>query len=384
MWILRKVQESAESFPVEITRLLSKNSDEISAKANLLNKLHSNVLTPDKIPDFFLPPRLSRRSLVTVEGIVSHCLGETGANCTQTPQPKSDTTTTVMKTDKNKGTRVGMRGHLKPIPFSLKNYESGLFESPNTRRKESLFHSAISSYTLERVTNRALPKLPSIALLKVGSVESDTSSSADSSPHSSPPPIRSKPETISMTHSSSKESLHKDDLLSPKNTDDKIKLARDSHVAQPATSSLTPPLQFPLDMLHCQECLHSEHVLLLPRRGCIRLSASHANMDGDLSTIRIRVVSVEDMREPGDLRPLHCGLTLSLSPGKLQRQHSAIIRNCRNPVFNEDFFFTEPDGEKQGLKNFALRVKVLEKNSGLGRAAVLGVIIKPLTELLAL
>ncbi|XP_034162792.1 C2 calcium-dependent domain-containing protein 4C [Pangasianodon hypophthalmus] len=383
MWILRKVQESAESFPMEISRLVGKNSDEISAKANLLNKLHSNVLTPDKIPDFFLPPRLSRRSLA-VEGIVSHCLDETGDNCSQTSQPNSDPTTTVLKTDKNKGNRVALRGQIKPIPFSLKNYESGFFESPNTRRKESLFHSALSSYTLERVTNRMVPKLPSIALLKVDSMESDTSSSADSSPHSSPPPIRSKHGTILMTYSSSKESLHKDDLLSSKNTDDKTNLTRDSHVAQPASSTLAPPLQFPLDTLHCQERLHCEHILLLPHRGFIRLSASHANMDRNLSTIRIRVVSVEDLREPGDLRPLNCGLTLSLSPGKLQRQHSAIIRNCRNPVFNEDFFFTEPEGEEQGLRKFALQVKVLEKNSGLGRAAVHGVISKPLTELLAL
>lgn len=380
MWILRKVQETAESFPMEISRLVGKSSDEMSARANLLNKLHSNVLTPDKIPDFFLPPRLSRRSLVAVEGNVSNCLDENEANCSQASQPNPDTATSVLKTDKSKGTRVAMRGLIKPIPFSLKNYESGFFESPNTRRKESLFHSALSSYTLERVTNRAVPKLPSIALLKVGSMESDTSSSADSSPHSSPLPVKSKHET----HSSSKESIHKDDILGSKNSNDKIKFTRDSHGSQPASSTLAPPLQFPMDMLHCQERLQSEHVLLLPRRGCIHLSASHANVAGDLSTIRIRLISVEDLREPGDLRPLHCGLTLSLSPGKLQRQHSAIIRNCRNPVFNEDFFFTEPEGEKQWLRNFAVRVKVLEKNSGLGRAAVLGVIIKPLNELLAL
>ncbi|KAI5094767.1 C2 calcium-dependent domain-containing protein 4C-like [Silurus meridionalis] len=378
MWILRKVQERAECLPLEISQLVGKNKDEISAKANLLNKLHSNVLTPDKIPDFFLPPRLSRCSLVAVEGIVSHCLSETDANCKKTQpvfQTNSGTSTTVLKTDKNNNTRVVTRGQIKPIPFSLKNYESGFFESPNTRRKESLFHSAQSSYTLERVAHR--PNLPSITLLKVGSMESDTSSSADSSPHNSPLPIRSKHET----RLSSKESFHKDDLLHSKNT---IKFTRDSYFAQPASSTLAPPLQFTLDMLHCQECLHSEHILLLPRRGCIRLSASHASMDGDLSTIRIRIISVEDLREPGDLRPLNCGLTLSLSPGKLQRQHSTIIRNCRNPAFNEDFFFTEPEGEEKGMRNFAVRVKVLEKTSGLRRASVLGVIVKPLAELLAL
>lgn len=380
MWIFRKVQESAESFPMEISRFVGKNSDPISARANLLNKLHCNILTPDKIPDFFLPPRLNRRSLVATNGIVSNCPVEHGANCNQTLQPNSDTSTTVLKIDQIKGTRVAMTRQIKPTPLSLKDYESGFFESPNTRRKESLFHSALSRYTLERVTNRVVPKLPSIALLKVGSLESDTTPSSDSSPYSSPLPIRNN----HGTPSSSLDSLYKDHLLCSKNTDAKIKFSRDNHAAQPASSTLAPPLQPTLDMLHGQERLHGEHIILLPRRGCIRLSASHANTSGGLATIRIRVVSVEDLREPGDLRPLHCGLTLSLSPGKLQRQHSAIIRNCRNPVFNEDFFFTEPEGEEHMLRNFAVRVKVLEKNSGLGRAAVLAVIIKPLTELLAL
>ncbi|TSL97359.1 C2 calcium-dependent domain-containing protein 4C [Bagarius yarrelli] len=380
MWILRKVQESAENLPADISRLMNKSSDEISAKAKLLNKLHNNVLTPDKIPDFFLPPKLSKRSLVAAESIISRCLDTTGDNwSSRTSQPISETMSQMLKTDKNKGTGVATRRQIKPIPFSVKNYESGYFESPNTRRKESLFHSALSSYTLERMSNKLVPKLPSITLLKVDSLESDTSSSADSSPHNSPLPIRNKHEIHS-----SKESLVKNDLLGSKTTYNKIKLVKDCCIAQTTSSSLAPPLQFPLDMLHCQERLHSEHVLLLPRRGCIRLSASRADMNGDQSTVRIRVISVEDLRDPGDPRPLHCGLTLSLSPGKLQRQHSAIIKNCRNPMFNEDFFFMEPEGENQVLRNFSIRVKVLEKNPGLGRIAVLGVIIKPLTELLEL
>lgn len=367
---------------MEISRLVGKNSEEISAKADLLSKLHSNVLTPDKIPDFFLPPRLCRRSLLAVEGVSER-------NCSVNTRSKVDLTT-----DLNKGTVVGPRGP-KAVPFSLKSYESGLFESPNTRRKESLFHSAFTHYTL---TTRAAPKLPSITLLKAGSVESDTSSSAESSPYSSPPPswsIRRKWDNMtSLSRSASKESLHKDVLL--RNTD-KVQPARtetnkkavktkahcETVAQEPRCSTLAPPLQFSLDMLHCQERLHSEHVLLLPHRGSIRLSASHSSTAGHLATVHIRVVSVEGLREPGDPRPLHCGLTLSLSPGKLQRQHSATIRNCRNPVFNEDFFFTKPEGKEGGLQELALRVKVLDKASGLGRDTVLGAVIKPLSELLS-
>ncbi|XP_072537189.1 C2 calcium-dependent domain-containing protein 4C [Salminus brasiliensis] len=394
MWILRKVQETVESLPVEISRLVGKSSEEFTAKANLLNKLHNNVLTPDKIPDFFLPPRLSRRSVVAAEGTVSQ-LGGKLPDCGLKTGPKLEVT--MVKKNINKGTVVGPRGP-KPVPFSLKSYESGLFESPNTRRKESLFHSPLTNYKLERVTPRVVPKLPSITLLKAGSMESDTSSSADSSPHSSPPPSwpirRKRGDMASLSRLASNESLHKDAPLSFRNMDKakSIEKPTPKRANQNGTvpqhlncSTLAPPLQVPLDMLHCQERLHSEHVLLLPQRGSVRLSASHSNASGELSTVRIRVVSVEGLRESGDLRPLHCALTLSLTPGKLQRQHSTIIRNCRNPVFNEDFFFTEPEEEVEGgLWELALRVKVLDKASGLGRAVVLGVIVKPLSELLPL
>ncbi|XP_076845083.1 C2 calcium-dependent domain-containing protein 4C [Brachyhypopomus gauderio] len=393
MWILRKIQETAESLPGDLSQLVSRNSEEISAKANLLHKLHSNVLTPEKIPDFFLPPRLSRRSLVAAEGIVPKCLGGKGPICDR-PSPSKPNLTPAMKTDKNRGVTVDPRGRAKPHPFSLKCYESGLFESPNTRRKESLFHSTFTSYKLERMATSMAPKLASMARLKVGSVDSETLSSAESSPHSSPPPswpIRRKHEdTVSQSLLPSKEFLNRD---IPVNSN------KPNHIAwsmitktektgvtghQPNHSTLAPPLQFPLDMLHCQERLHSEHILLLPHGGRVRISASHSSHAGGPATIRVRVVSVEGLRDAGDPRPLHCGLTLSLTPGKLQRQQSATIKNCRDPVFNEDFFFTDPEAREDGLREMALRVKVLDKSSGMGRAVVLGVVVKPLSQLLPL
>ncbi|XP_026880830.2 C2 calcium-dependent domain-containing protein 4C [Electrophorus electricus] len=401
MWILRKVRESAESLPEDISRLISKNSEEISAKTNLLHKLHSNVLTPEKIPDFFLPPRLSRRSLVAAEGIIPKCISQKETICGQDSLSKLKMTTVLM-TDENKGTVVTLRGKKNPVPFSLKCFEPGLFESPNTRRKESLFHSTFTRYELERMVTTATPKLPSIARLKLGSIESDTLSSADSSPHCSPPPswpIRSKREnTNSLSLLASKRSLSKGVPLQSKNPSNMVwstvtKMEKRgitgtnchaSVVCQATPSTLVPPFQFPLDMLHCQECLHREHMLLLPRRGCIRISASRSNHTGDPATICIRVISVEGLREAGDLRPLHCSLTLSLAPGKLQRQHSATIRNCRNPVFNEDFFFTEPEAKEGRLRELALRVKVLDKPSGFGRAIVLGITVKPVSQLLPL
>ncbi len=154
---------------------------------------------------------------------------------------------------------------------------------------------------------------------------------------------------------------------------------------RPVAAKLSPPIQFPLDMLHCQERFHQEHVLPLPQRGRVRISAFRTSVAQCSTTIRIRVISVEGLRDPADLRPLTCSLTLSITPGKLQRQHSAIIRNCRNPVFNEDFFFQEPEEQQGSLGDLALRLKVLDKASGgLGRGVVMGIVIKPLCQLLPL
>lgn len=376
MWILQKIQNKAESLPVEINRLVAKNLPEISSKSNLLNKLHCNVLTPDKIPDFFLPPRLSRQSLEAKENI-THYLHETGVNCGQNSLPNSNMTT-IIKSNFTKKNIMEQQHLKKSIPFSLKSYESGFSESPNTRRKESLFHSTFSSYTLERITREA-PNLPSIPVLKVGGeLESNTSSSSDSSPYTSLCTTRSKHDIGLLLYSASDESHKKE--VSQNYKIQSESLTRSIHTDKVRTSTLAPPLQIPLDLLHCHKQIQSEQVLLFPQRGCIRLSAS--SVASDQTTIRIRVISVEDMREPNDPRALHCGLNLSLSPGKIQRQHSVIISNTRNPVFNEDFYFTKPEGHEQGLRDFSIRIKVLEKSGGLGRATVLGVVVKPLTELL--
>ncbi|KAL1269443.1 hypothetical protein QQF64_031732 [Cirrhinus molitorella] len=342
MWILQKVQAGAESLPVQINHLISKNKEEISAKTSIFNKLHSNVLTPDKIPDFFLPPKLTKRCLISDAEKISQCLNEEkkASSLAKTSLSRPGTAQSL-RASLNKSTAT--LNKLKPIP----------------------------------------------AVLKTASTESDTPS-ADSSPYSTPPPIRR--EDFINKQSISEEPLKQDVCRNEKkklnSTPDKKFMSKVTHRAKVIQTSrcakLAPPIQFPLDMLHCQERFHQEHVLPLPQRGRLRVSAFKTSAAGCSTTIRIRVISVEGLRDIGDLRPLTCSLTLSLTPGKLQRQHSAIIRNCRNPVFNEDFFFQEPEEQHGSLRDLALRLKVLDKASGLGRGVVLGIVIKPLCQLLPL
>lgn len=148
--------------------------------------------------------------------------------------------------------------------------------------------------------------------------------------------------------------------------------------------SLSPPLVFPLDVLQCQERLQREHVLPLVGRGTVRFAIERSSVDhfSSLSTVRLRVVSVENLRVQSDAGTLSCAVRVCLMPGRLQRQKSATIRQCRSPVFNEDFFFTELSDEE--LMELQLRIKVVDKAKAgsLRREAVVGVITKPLCLLL--
>uniref|UniRef100_A0A4W5LEX0 C2 domain-containing protein n=1 Tax=Hucho hucho TaxID=62062 RepID=A0A4W5LEX0_9TELE len=362
MWFLGKIRESMENIPLELGRYVGKSEEEdLSAKASLSNKLHSNILTPDKIPEFCLPPRLCRSRVASEPLTVSQ--GLTSRDCgavafSVTPQVKQ---VEEMKLTKVSG--VAWRGK-KPLPFSAEGYGlAGMYESPNTRRKESLFHSKSTGYILDRTLPRPTTrvaiernqcKAPPIqsglelglsckSLSESGSTESDTPSSNDSSPLGSPLLSRSCSGASPCS------------AVNPRGRRGAISPIPSTSLNEPCSSppfivnSLAPPVLFPLDVLH----------------------------------LRVRVVSVEGLRDKGDPRVLHCCLSLSLSPGKLQRQDSTTIRNCRSPVFNEDFFFTELSLDSLG--GLRLQLKVLDKASGLRRGTVLGIIItEPLAQLLPL
>nr|XP_046200918.1 C2 calcium-dependent domain-containing protein 4C [Oncorhynchus gorbuscha] len=426
MWFLGKIRENMENIPLELGHYVGKSEKDLSAKASLSNKLHSNILTPDKIPEFCLPPRLCR-SLAAAE---PHTVGQrlTSRDCgavdfSVNPQVKQ---IEEMKLTKVSG--VAWRGK-KPLPFSAEGYGlAGMYESPNTRRKESLFHSKSTGYTLDRTLPRPTTrvaiernqcKAPPIqlglelglsckSLSESGSTESDTPSSNDSSPLGSPLFSRScsglSLSIIGLTEvhpglqsaSAFSDTLGLEgapscSVVNPRGRRGAISPIPSTSLIEPCFSppfvvnSLAPPVLFPLDVLHCQERMQREHVLPLPKgRGRVRLSAEHTLSPSLLSmVVRVRVVSVEGLRDEGDPRALHCCLSLSLNPGKLQRQDSATIRNCRSPVFNEDFFFTELSLDSLG--GLRLQLKVLDKASGLRRGTVLGIIItEPLAQLLPL
>lgn len=159
MWVLGKIWESMESLPLERSHYMWKSKQDIFHPSNTSFSLHHNILTPDKIPEFCLPPRLCKRSPLPGADTVAPYLH--GQN--QVPKGSMSSSTMQEAKDeklKNGDALVAAKATKKPLPFSAEGYGlAGIYESPNTRRKESLFHSKCPAYLFDRSNTTAAPRL---------------------------------------------------------------------------------------------------------------------------------------------------------------------------------------------------------------------------------
>lgn len=404
MWVLGKIRESMESLPLELSRYMGQSEENIflSSKTCHSCNLHNNILTPDKIPEFHLPPRLRKRNpLLDPDTVAPYLHGQS-----QAQGSTSSNTTHEAKEGKNGDAFVAGRAAKKPLPFSAEGYGlAGIYESPNTRRKESLFHSKGPVYMFDRSTTSAAPRLekesklpkktlsgflPNLLRKWLSVTEHTESETPSPSPLSSP--------YCAKSYNPSGSGRLKGAMSCPSLTDsweNRGRWKRGGVTTSPSCppslkgSSLTlcPPVLFPLDDLQCQERIQREHILPLQGHLKVRLFAEQTistNTFSSLSTVRVRVISVEGLWEDTDQQTLNCAVNLCLTPGKLQQQESATIRNCQSHVFNEDFFFIELS--REDLLELQLRLRVVNKPAAgaLRRGKVIGVVSKPLSQLLRL
>ncbi|XP_036410683.1 C2 calcium-dependent domain-containing protein 4C-like [Megalops cyprinoides] len=425
MWLLEKIRGSVES---SVHRQPEAGDKQGRAPT------YTNVLTPDKIPDFFIPPKLmccplegetpeptpkvvlrpssseqaigikkppgsprSPRLLSKLAGDTRSLLKAANRHIIQIESADEMVACEAGDLDTNADPQSQTAMSLPYVPKAQTSYGfATLMESPHTRRKESLFHSEHTSPITSPNSQRKKPgegnhltpadcnasHINPYRYFSGG--ESDTCSSADSSPFSSPLLSRS----ASLLKMFTQETQAK--VVRAKRT-----LARHSSLSTDECSSAdTSPnvprrVRCPLsaaftrgaagDQARGSERMQREHTVNLHKGGTLRLCTEY---DGDAARLRIRVLAAEDLYDKMcDIKSINCCVALYLNPGKLQKQRSTIVKNSRNPVFNEDFFFDAVPSSQ--VKNLAVKMKVVNKGTSLKRDVLLGEREVPLKDLLS-
>ncbi|XP_071348645.1 C2 calcium-dependent domain-containing protein 4C-like [Trachinotus anak] len=413
MWLLEKLRSSVESSGTHSQPPQTTEAIPVS--------VYANVLTPEKIPDFFIPPKLiccpPEESLASEPQPCATLRPSSSdhAICSQSPRARSsknpcsprlfsrlqksanrhiiqiesadepgagsvDRVSVDVNTNADPQSQTAMS--LPYVPKAQTSYGfSTLVESPHTRRKESLFHSDPSSPLTSPNSQRRsqggtllAPADPNPYRYFSGG-ESDTCSSAESSPFNSPLLSRSASLLRSITQetqakvSRAKRSLARHSSLST----DECSSADNSPNMQRRRMRCPPSPAF----RGCKSggsrgaathLLQREHTVNLHKGGTLRLSTHY---DPEAARLRVRVLAAEALYDrQTDLKSINCCVALYLNPGKQQKQRSTIIKNSRNPVFNEDFFFDAlPQAQ---IKSLAMKIKVVNKGTSLKRDVLLG------------
>ncbi|CAG5861354.1 unnamed protein product [Menidia menidia] len=417
MWVLDKIRGSVETGVLR----QGDGGDKRGAAP-----VYSNVLTPDKIPDFFIPPKLvsyppepDAPSAKPKEGLQPSASDQTKISSPRSPRSprlvaklagdtrsllkaanrhiiQIESADDVVAGDTNADPQSQTAMSLPYVPKTQTSYGfATLKESPHTRRKESLFHCEVTSPITSPGAQRKAPGKsehhlnpadfggPHINPYRYFSGgESDTCSSAESSPFSSPLLSRSASLLKIFTHETQAK------VVKAKRT-----FARHSSLSTDECSSAEPspnvPRRLHVPSLHGggggvggsanDHGLQREHTVTLHKGGALRISAHH---DATTCRLLIRVLAAESLYDAhADVKSINCCVSVHLNPGKLQKQRSNIIKNSRRPLFNEDFFFDSiSPAQLQGL---SVKFKVVNKGTSLKRDTLLGEREVPLTKLLS-
>lgn len=422
MWFLEKIRASQGNGNLPSSSFLGlPPGQNLPEKARLGTAAFPNVLTPDRIPEFCIPPRLT--SSGPVKGTGSH-QDHSSEDADLDPSDYSpsfslphliqvESAEEIPALEEESTNSDPQSQAALSLPHFLRAPTSygfcTLLESPHTRRKESIFHGdprgTLPSLMLSRsrantfsgkgstsnptAISFASVRLPPkhLSLHRQGACDSDTASSSDSSPFSSPLLSRSPPRSsCSLIKTQSLEgllcralkaknkfsmarnnSLSTEESSSTDNSPSAIRRASEGLLATRSFSMSCSPI-FPLDLTRSRERLVGESTVVMDKGGKLRLSAEYCSEN---ERLRIRLISAEglydDCVEP---KNINCCITFSLVPGKTQKQRSTVIKRSRNPIFNEDFFF---DGiAEEQLYSLSVRMKAMNKGCIMKRDYTLG------------
>ncbi|XP_072291947.1 C2 calcium-dependent domain-containing protein 4A [Eucyclogobius newberryi] len=424
MWVVERLRESVDScgqpmssadFKLKLGEIM------FGEKVHKPSRISCpNVITPDNIPEFCIPPTIPSLHQNVDTGRVPRIVQ---------PAPKTDVEPThygiynphiiqVESVDESPGDVCSDEETTNADPQSqaalslphLAKMQTcygfcTLLESPHTRRKESIFHNdstsplllprsrssicakmspnsspcpSPSSFSLNHLSSRLSPR----SFNWQPALDSDTTSSTESSPFSSPLLNRYPKSSLfkALSHElllsrnmrkamvSRNNSLSTDEGSSTDNSPNVMRRGSEVLAELPSNCSLAPPAVFPLDLNLHRERLMKERMVPIGKDGSLRLFAEYCPEN---LRLRVRLISAEGLYPLSvDPKIINCSVSLSLVPGKVQKQRSTVIRKSRNPIFNEDFFF---DGiTEEDLEQRSLRFKMVNKMSTLKRDYLLG------------
>ncbi|KAG9473329.1 C2 calcium-dependent domain-containing protein 4D-like [Eleutherodactylus coqui] len=343
-----------------------------------------NILTPDKIPSFFIPPKLS--ALPDGGGHMGKWLQKKPSDVGSKDSSRSLLRSASQQVTQVEDVEPKGQSHHQSMASSILG-SPYLSESPHTRRRESLFHQMchthgpydlkpLSPLDPDHILNwKSSSHDLHLQRFPCGILDSDTTSSAESSPFNSPLLNRSLAGSLVIPgpggHRRAINTLTRANSVSTEeasSADSSPNLPTKENHGRATMVHLVPPSIFQLDFICCQDRLTKETEVVLSKGGLLRLSIEYVK---DLGRLKVKLVNAENLYPLyQDPRAISCCVVLYLMPGKLQKQKSTVIRRSRNPIFNENFYFEGVEQEE--LDNLRLRVKVINQGSGVKLDHVLG------------
>ncbi|XP_058397718.1 C2 calcium-dependent domain-containing protein 4A-like [Diceros bicornis minor] len=317
----------------------------------------ANVLTPDRIPEFCIPPRLAPCPALAA---LRDSWGE-----------EAETNEGAGRTDWDPRSQAALS--LQHLPRARTAYGfCALLESPHTRRKESLFLGGPRA-AAPRPRAHTLGGGGGDAPLVARGGAPATTPAAPGGPRPprdalSPRPrgrrlLRAPEGLLRRALRPRSRSLARARSVYSGDEDEERGAGSRYPVRAPCASPPPPAGPRP-------ERLEAEGTVALDRvGGALRLAAQYSPASGRL---RVRLLRVEGLAGgAAEPRAVGCRVSFVLQPpGKTRQQRSAVVRRSRKAAFDQDFCL---DGlSEDELRRLAVRVKAENKGRGLERGRLLG------------
>ncbi|XP_059951248.1 C2 calcium-dependent domain-containing protein 4A [Mesoplodon densirostris] len=373
MWCLERLRLGPEHLLRGRNRLFQ---DQAGRATALGPSRCANVLTPDRIPEFCIPPRLAPCPTLAA---IQDTRGE-----------KAGTDDGAGRTDWDPRSQAALS--LPHLPRARTAYGfCALLESPHTRRRESLFLEGPGAAPL-------LPALrPRARTFGGGGGGGGDAPLAPPGRVPAPPPAAlggPRPHLDALTLRPcgrrllrAPEGLMRCALRAQRSSglasarsvasgdgddDDERGAGSLSPAQDPATSPPPPPDPRPVRLeAECTVTLEAECTVTLDRAGgALRLAAEYSRDSGRL---RVRLLRADGpaggAAEPR--APVGCRVSFVLQPpGQTRRPRGAVVRRSRRAVLEQDLCL---DGlSEDEVRRLAVRVKAENRGRGLERGRLLG------------